>query len=417
MRAAHVSPRPFFGWRVVWAAFVLAVLGWGAGFYAPPIFLHAVVERTGWPVALVSAAVTAHFLVGVPIVANMPALYRTLGIAAVTSLGALLLSVGIVGWSLAREPWQLFVAAALSGCGWVAMGAAPVNAIVALWFVRARPAALATAYNGASVGGVVFSPLWVALIAGLGFTLATAAVGVVVVVVIAGLSLLVFSRTPEGLGQAPDGAAPGQPPATVTSPLAGPLPGRAMWRDRAFRTLAAGMALSLFAQIGLIAHLYSLLVPPLGQQGAGLAMGLATACAILGRTAVGWTMPAGADRRRFAALNLAVQVAGSLVLIAAAGSSVPLLLAGVVLFGLGIGNVTSLPPLIAQAEFVKEDVGRVVPLIVAIGQAGYAFAPAAFGLLRSIEAGGAASGSGALIYAAAGAIQAAAVGCFLAGRR
>ena len=64
--------RPFFGWRVVAAAFVLAAFGWGVGFYGPPIYLHAVVERTGWSVALVSAAVTAHFLVGVPVVANMP---------------------------------------------------------------------------------------------------------------------------------------------------------------------------------------------------------------------------------------------------------------------------------------------------------------------------------------------------------
>ena len=44
------------------------------------------------------------------------------------------------------------------------------------------------------------------------------------------------------------------------------------------------MALGLFAQIGLVAHLFSLLVPALGAQQAGLAMGLATALAIAGRT-------------------------------------------------------------------------------------------------------------------------------------
>ena len=36
-----------------------------------------------------------------------------------------------------------------------------------------------------------------------------------------------------------------------------------------FITLAAGAALALFAQIGLITHLYSLLVPALGTQWAG----------------------------------------------------------------------------------------------------------------------------------------------------
>ena len=36
----------------------------------------------------------------------------------------------------------------------VIIGAAAINAIVAPWFVRRRPAALSAAYNGASVGGV-----------------------------------------------------------------------------------------------------------------------------------------------------------------------------------------------------------------------------------------------------------------------
>lgn len=409
--------RPFFGWRVVAAAFVLATFGWGVGFYGPPVYLHAVVERTGWSVALVSAAVTAHFLIGVPVVANMPRLYRRFGIPLVTSAGALLLAAGVVGWAIAREPWHLFASALMSGCGWVTMGAAAVNALVAQWFVRTRPAALATAYNGASIGGVVFSPLWVGLIAALGFAGGAILVGAVMVATISALSVLVYSRTPERMGQAPDGDAPGQPAAGMTSPHAKPLPGRTLWADRAFRTLAAGMALSLLAQIGLLAHLYSLLVPAIGKQGAGLAMGFATACAIAGRTMVGWTMPAGADRRRFAAMNLAVQIAGSLALLASDGTSVPLLLAGVALFGAGIGNVTSLPPLIAQVEFVKDDAARVVPLIVAIGQGTYAFAPAAFGMLRLDEPAGAAANAGAHLFIAAAAVQMAAAGCFLSGRR
>ena len=47
---------------------------------------------------------------------------------------------------------------------------------------------------------------------------------------------------------------------------------------------------ALFAQIGLLAHLFSLLVPALGPQLAGFATGGATAAAIAGRTLVGWLM-------------------------------------------------------------------------------------------------------------------------------
>ena len=60
-----------------------------------------------------------------------------------------------------------------------AMGGAVVNPLVAPWFVRTRPAALPIADNGASIGVVVFSLLWVASIGLLGFPLAAATIGVV----------------------------------------------------------------------------------------------------------------------------------------------------------------------------------------------------------------------------------------------
>jgi hypothetical protein len=124
-------------------------------------------------------------------------------------------------------------------------------------------------------------------------------------------------------------------------------------------------------------------------------------------------MPRGTDRRLVACASHAVQIAGAVALVLAAGASVPLLMLGVILFGLGIGNATSLPPLIAQAEFAGAEVSRVVALIVAVAQAAYAFAPAAFGLLRLGWGDG---GAGAAVYVAAAALQALAIAAFLAGR-
>lgn len=405
----------FYGWRVVSAAFVLAVFGWGMGFYGPPVFLSVVGQARGWPLALISTAITVHFLVGAAAGARLPALHRRFGAAAVTKAGAACMAVGISGWALAAAPWQLFVAAVLSGAGWSAMSAAAINAIVSPWFVRARPAALAMAYNGGSVGGIVFSPLWVAAIGLLGFPVAAAAIALTMLVTMWVLADRVFSRTPERMGLMPDGDMPGVAPVSITLPSAKPLPGSRLWADRRFITLSAGMALGLFAQIGLIAHLYSLLAPALGAQPAGLAMGLVTAMAIAGRTLLGWLMPIGADRRMLACMGYAMQLAGSVAFIAAAGTSIPLLLLGVVLFGAGFGNATSLPPLIAQVEFVRDDVLRAVALIVAVGQGFYAFAPAAFGLVRELTPGEA--GEAPWLFAAAALVQGLAIAAFLAGRR
>jgi hypothetical protein len=406
----------FYGWRLVAAVFVLATFGWGIGFYGPPVFLHAVREARRWPLAVVSAAVTAHFLFGATVAASLPRLYRSFGVGAVTKAGSVALAMGVTGWALAREPWQLFAAALVSGGGWVTMGAVAVNAIIAPWFVRMRPMALTSAYNGSSVGGIVFSPLWVAAIGWIGFAWASVAIGTVMIVTIWILTDVYYSKTPERMGLHADGAASGAA-ASAASPSPKPLPGRQLWIDRRFITLAAGMALGLFAQIGLLAHLFSLLVPALGAQGAGFASGAATAVAIGGRTLVGWLMPPGADRRLFGCASYLVQILGSFALLLAAGDNVTLLLLGVALFGAGIGNTTSLPPLIAQAEFADGDVARVVPGIVALGQASYAFAPAAFGLILELAPpwGPATAGAAPWLFIAAASIQALAA-ALLSGR-
>jgi MFS family permease len=403
---------PFDGWRVVAGAFVLAIFGWGLGFYGPPIWLETVTAGRGWPVGLVSAAVTAHYLAGAGLVANLPRLHSRFGLPAVTRAGVVALALGLCGWAAAAAPWQLFLASLLSGCGWVTMGAAAINAIVAPWFVADRPKALSSAYNGASIGGVLFSPLWVLLIGTLGFLPAALVVGMTAILVVVALTLTLFGRTPESSGQLPDGrpASPAAPAAVVTA--IAPKPGRMLWADRRFRTLSAGMALGLFAQIGLLAQLFSLIVPALGATAAGLAMGAATAAAIAGRSAFARLLSRGIDRRLAAMLSYALQIAGAIALIASGMRNPVLILLGILLFGCGIGNATSLPPLIAQVEFARQDTGRAVALIVAIAQAAYAFAPAVFGLAREIAGGDEALAVPALAIAA----QLLAIAAFAAGR-
>lgn len=396
------------------AAFVIASFGWGLGFYGPSIYLKTVQDNQGWSLGLTSAAVTLHFLIGAVAVVNLPRLHRRFGLPAVTLGGAIALALGIAGWAFAMAPWQLLVATLFSGCGWITLGAAGINAMVSPWFAAERPKALSMAYNGASIGGVIFSPLWVALIAAYGFRTAALVIGATVVVSVACLARTVLRHTPQSMGLFVDGQTAAALISTVPTRPVADLSG-SPWRDAAFTTLSLGMALGLFAQIGLIAHLYSLLTPAMGPQWAGFAMGMATAAAILGRSVVGWTLRPGADRRKVAAANHAVQIIGVLCLVMAAGSSLPWLVLGIFLFGLGIGNATSLPPLIAQVEFASADTARVVALVMAVAQSTYAFAPWVFGLVRDMVQPQDPS-SGLAVYLACMLIQAMAAACYLAGK-
>ncbi len=74
--------------------------------------------------------------------------------------------------------------------------------------------------------------------------------------------------------------------------------------------------------------------------------------------------------------------------------------------------------MIAQAEFPKQDVTRVVPLIVAVGQGTYAFAPAVFGSIREFAPrwGAASVGAAPWLFLIAAFIQTLAVVAFFIGR-
>lgn len=374
-----VATNRFFGWSVAWSAFAIAVFAWGIGFYGPSVFLQSLHQTRSWAISQISTAITAHFLLSAFVIACLPDVHHRLGIARTTFLGALLTAAGLILWSSAREPWHLFVAAIPSGAGWAMTSGAALNAMVARWFDRDRPSAIALAFNGASVGGVLFVPMWVYLIRALGFPSAALVVGGCMVVMVGYLCVNFLAKSPEGMGLAADGN-------TLHQAQARPKRRRTrieIIRSRRFITISAAFSLGLFAQIGLLAHLVARLTPVLGIEHAGFLVSLATICAVIGRAAAGkWV--GQHDRRLVAAGNFVMQIGGVLLLIFG-GGPVGLTL-GCVLFGLGIGNLTSFPPLIVQKEFEREDVATAVALIVAINQAVFAFAPAVIGALRDVTA-------------------------------
>ena len=75
-----------------------------------------------------------------------------------------------------------------------------------------------------------------------------------------------------------------------------------------------------------------------------------------------------------------------------------------------VGNLLTLPPLIAQREFPPETVSRAVALITAVNQAVFAFAPALLGVLREV------SGSYLLPFLVAAAVQLVAACVVILGR-
>jgi MFS family permease len=393
-----MSARYFYGWNVVVATFVMALLSFGLGFYGLTVYLATLQRLHGWSASTVSVPVTVYYIAGALLTAATSTLYARFGPRVVVAAGGLAMAAGLLTLARVARPWHLYPAFLVMSVGWGALSGAAINIILAPWWERRRGLAVSIAFNGATLGGVIIVPALSRLIDGIGFTAALTAAAVVLLAVLLSLAGVVMRRGPADLGLGPDGV----PLAAVAGrPRSGhPLPGRgAALRTWRFWSVSAPFALGLAAQVGVLTHLVALVTPALGASGAARSVSAATVAAVIGRLLTGVVV----DRlnpRHVASATLAVQVTG-LALLATAPSASSVYL-GCALFGLGVGNLTTLPGLILAAEWPRARFSALVGLVVGINQFTFAFGPSLVGVLRDWGGGyGLALGACAVLQAAA----------------
>ncbi|HWN54990.1 MAG TPA: MFS transporter [Methylomirabilota bacterium] len=393
--------RYFYGWNVVGATFAMALFSFGLGFYGLTVYLATLQRLHGWSASAVSAPVTVYYVAGALLTAVIGDVYERLGPRVVVAAGAVAMAAGVAALGVVTQPWQLYPAFLVMSVGWGSMSGAAINIILAPWFERRRGLAVSIAFNGATLGGVCIAPALIPLIGAVGFTRALALAAVVLLVVLVAVAACVMGRGPEGRGLGPDGDSQR---VVRADPSQGGAPGRRgdalrTWR---FWSVSAPFALGLAAQVGVLTHMVALVTPRLGAGGAARAVSATTTAALIGRLATGFVVDR-LDRRLVSSATLVIQIIGLGLL--AWAPSVAVVYAGCALFGLGVGNLTTLPGLILAVEWPRERFGALVGLVVGINQFTFAFGPSLVGVLRDwTGAYGLALGACTLLQAVAAAM-------------
>ena len=87
----------YHGWFVVAAAFLVAMYGFGLGFYGPGIYLVALKVLHGWSTAELSSAITAYYILGATLLfSRVGLLFDQLGPRTVVMMGTVALASGVV---------------------------------------------------------------------------------------------------------------------------------------------------------------------------------------------------------------------------------------------------------------------------------------------------------------------------------
>jgi len=366
------------GMTIVGFTFVLQFVSMGAAYYAFGVYLKYLPDVLDTDRFYVSLAMTAQSLVmglAGPLVGRALAERSLVGLLLV---GCALMSVGFWLLSLASQLWHLYVAFGLFvSTGMVLLGSLPANTLVANWFVKNRGIALGISQFGLTISGAVIVPLtaWLVLQEGLVFTFRAYAIGIPILLL--PLILKFAIKTPEEVGEHPDGIAPvadsqpdptdqGQNPWTVRRALAD----RNIW-------LLAFIVGPSFLSIGAVLITlpsYGTDIGLSGMQAAGV-VSWATLLGAFAKPLFG----ALADRfstKLVVACSLSLQVTG-ICLLLVAQSYFTLVLSGL-FFGLGYGGMATLWAVMIGELFGRLSFSRVMgamsPMIMPFNIVGLPFA-------------------------------------------
>jgi MFS family permease len=373
--------RVFYGWYVVAAVLVMSTAFSGFIFYNLSVLLAAFVAERGFPVALASSA-TASFFIAAGFAGVVSGwLADRIDVRLVIGGGATMAALALASAGALDATWQLFAFHVAFGCAHGLCGLVPMTTVIARWFNARRALAFSIGSTGLSLGGIAVTP-FVALAVerhGLGATAPWMALGLFLGIV--PLALLVVRPSPQSMGLAPDGLSRAE---AAAAPAAPSTSFREALRHGYFYAVSVSYLFVLGSQVAAIAHLYRLASTRDGAETAALALAVVASTSTIGRL-IGGAILLKAPSRHFALAMMTMQALGLAGLAFAQGRWS--ILAGVVTFGLTMGNILMLHPLLLVERYGTRDYGRIYALSQLASVWGLAGGAAVVGLMYEASGG------------------------------
>jgi MFS family permease len=276
------------------------------------------------------------------------------------------------------------------------------------------------ASTGLSVGGIIITRQLAKVVDEHGMPSITPWLGLLWAIVIVPTALLLVKPSPEQRGLLPDGDEPDHDPATPsagttdvrTAPAVTGASSAEARATRFFRLMTLSYVFVMLAQVGALAHQNKLASDRVSNSLGALAVSVTAGASVVGRLA-GGVIVLRMPSRWLATALIGVQC-GALTLMAHAYSREGILLASL-LFGLCVGNLLMLQPLLIAEAYGVREYARIYGSSQLVTTVGVASGPVLLGFLQdhydyevAYMAAAAASVVALVLFVASGPVRAAA---------
>lgn len=368
---------PFFqGWLVVAGVFVALATSAGLGFYNASVILTAAVDELNTSVSVVSGATAVYFGTGGIVGFLMAPFMDRMDIRWFMIAGGVIGALAFLTLEAVSSVLGLYLFFIALGVAFALAGLVPGITLVARWFEVKRSVALSIASTGLSVGGIAITPFVAGIIDDRGLAGSARLMALMWFVGIVPVSLFMIWSSPAEVGLEPDGA----PTPPTPKPISGATLGQAT-SSRFFRAMSVAYALVFLSQVGGIAQLFKLATERVDSTTAEQALVALALSSVAGRL-LGGVVVIKLDTRLMTLVLIGVQGL-ALAIIALANTSFSILL-GAAIFGISIGNVLMLQPLLIAEAFGVRSYARIYSFSNLAGTVGVAGGPLVLGVVRDL---------------------------------
>jgi sugar phosphate permease len=320
----------------------------GFALYGPPFFYDFMTKEFGWSRAVVTSGNALGKLLVAPLFGFFAGwMIDRYGPRRLMLTGALFAGTALVGLSLSDSLATFYLFYIFNALGYVFGGPLPCQVLISRWFDKNRGKAMGIAYLGIGTGGALVPLISAALEKNLGWHMALASLGFLIVLIAFPMAYFIKDNSREA-----------DPKATVTTMV----PIQTILRNRNFYLLAVGSMCSIGAVGSIVQHLKLYLRDlDYSQANAAQVVSFMMFSSLAGRVLMGFL--ADLINRKYVMILIYMVVACAIPLLLVPDFPGRIYLFAII-FGIGLGGDYMIIPLMAADLFGLKALGRTMGIIL-----------------------------------------------------